>query len=168
MTSDRAAQTGANSLSGFLNGIDASRVTDPHLTALGHSYGSLTTSLALQQGTGVDDVVFYGSPGLGTSDVSDLGVPDGHVFVAEAKEDPVADLAYFGPDPNQMAGVTTLSTEAGTTPDGQQRGQTTGHSAYVSQNSMSQYNMGAVIAGLPQNTVQGSYFGLGDALNWGP
>lgn len=168
VTSDDAAQDGAGRLSGFLNGIDASRTEDPHLTALGHSYGSLTTSLALQQGTGVDDVVLYGSPGLGTDDVSDLGVPDGHVFVSEAKNDPVADLAYFGRDPNQLDGVTTLSAEAGTTPTGEERTQSTGHSEYVVDGSMSQYNMGTVITGHPGDAVTGGYYGAGDVINWWP
>ena len=61
------AQEGAKPLANFYDGIDvASNKNDPHVTALGHSYGSLTTSLALQEkGGGVDDAVFYGSPGLG-------------------------------------------------------------------------------------------------------
>ena len=81
---------------------------DPHLTALGHSYGSLTTGYALQHdGTGIDDAVLFGSPGAGTWERDDLHVPDGHLFVAEADDDPVADFggtAPFGRDPSHMVG----------------------------------------------------------------
>lgn len=166
-TNDTAKEA-APVLSGFLNGIDASRTSDPNLTTLAHSYGSTTTGYALQQGTGVDNAVFYGSPGLGTSDVSDLGVQEGHVFVQEANRDPVADFATFGPDPNQMGGVTGLSTDAGTTPDGVDRDGSSGHSEYNKNNSMSQYNQAVVVGGMPDRAVHDNGFGLGDVLNWWP
>lgn len=168
VTSRNAAEAGAPPLARFLNGIDASRAEDAHLTTLGHSYGSLTTGLALQEGTGVDDVVFYGSPGVGTSDVADLHVPEGHVYVAEAHQDPVADLAYFGHDPNQMDGVNALSADEGTAPDGTTRGGSEGHSEYVVEGTMSQYNMAAVLSGNAENTVEGDHFGLGDVIQWNP
>ena len=44
------AMRGGEDLAGFLKGINASRLQDPHLIALGHSYGSLTTGYALQHG----------------------------------------------------------------------------------------------------------------------
>ena len=160
-TSD-TAQDGGRALSGFLNGMDASRVIDPHLTALGHSYGSTTTGYGLQNGTGVDDAVFFGSPGLGTSNVSDLGVPDGHVFVAEADWDPVADLAAFGHDPNQMSGVTGISTHDGDSPDGIDRGGSNGHSEYLNDQTMAQYNMSVIIAESPELTVGDDGRGFGD------
>ncbi len=124
-----AAQRGAADLSVFLNGIDAARDTPVHLTALGHSYGSLTTGLALQRHTGVDDAVAFGSPGLDTSDVSDLKVRPGHTFVVEARKDAVADVARFGTDPNQLDGVTQLSASEPVI-DGVRRKESTGHSAY--------------------------------------
>ena len=55
-------------LASFVVGIDAARERAPHLTLLGHSYGSTTAGFALQVGTGVDDAVLFGSPGLGTSE----------------------------------------------------------------------------------------------------
>jgi len=88
--SDELAVAGARDLADFYRGVDASRASDPHLTALGHSYGSLTTGLALQEQTGVDDMVIFGSPGLGTSHVEDLDVPSDHVFRIEARRDVVA------------------------------------------------------------------------------
>lgn len=165
-TSDTAKE-GGHALAGFLNGVDASHDVDPHLTTLGHSYGSTTTGYALQDGTGADDAVFFGSPGLGTSDVGDLGVPAGHVFVAEADWDPVADLAAFGPDPNQMPGVTGISTHDGTGPDGVDRGGSSGHSEYLNDQTMAQYNMSVIIAGSPELTVQGSADGFGDGFRRG-
>ena len=85
-----------------------------------------------------------------------------------ARNGSVADLGYVGAHPNQMDGVTTLSTESGVTSDEQQLAQSIGRSAYVSQGSTSRYAIGAVIAGLPRNPVQGSYFGLGDNHHWSP
>lgn len=169
--SDTAATAGvakgtAPVLSRFLVGIDASRVSDPDLTTLAHSYGSTVAGYALQEGTGVDNAVFYGSPGLGTSDVDDLGVPPGHVYVEEADWDPVADLARFGDDPNQLPGATGLSTDGGTSPDGVERGDASGHSEYTKDQSMAQYNMAVVIGGMPDLAVRGSGFGLGDVNNW--
>ena len=101
------AKAAAPVLSNFLNGIDASRTSDPDLTTLAHSYGSTTTGLGLMygDGTGVDNAIFYGSPGLGTDDITDLGIQDGHVFVEEAKNDPVADLATFGSTPTSSTGL---------------------------------------------------------------
>ncbi|MGH3931233.1 MAG: alpha/beta hydrolase, partial [Pseudonocardiaceae bacterium] len=121
-----AAHRGADSLAGFLDGVDASRTDDPHLTALGHSHGSITTGLALQQTEGVDDVVFFGSPGIGTSQVSDLNVPEGNAYVIEADWDPVADVGRFGTDPNQLDGITNLSAREHTLDD-RQLTEVTGH-----------------------------------------
>jgi hypothetical protein len=62
-----------------------------HLTAIGHSYGSLTTGLALQLpgDHGVTDVVFYGSPGVGATTPGELQVGDGHVFTMQTPDDPI-------------------------------------------------------------------------------
>ena len=155
-----AGNIGGAALSEFYRGIAVSRPDDVHLTALGHSYGSTTTGLALQRrGTVVDDAVFFGSPGLATRDVRDLGVPPGHVFVAEAPGDLVADLGAYGTDPNRMAGVTNLSTAADNGRSG-----SSGHSGYLTPGSTSLHNIGAVVAGLPGNTVTGTDAGLGDSL----
>lgn len=162
------ARQAAPALGSFLNGIDAARVEDPHLSTTAHSYGSTAAGYALQLGTGVDDAVFYGSPGLGTSTVTDLKVPDGHVFVEEARDDAVADVGAFGADPNQLGGVTTLSAETGTSPDGVARSDSVGHSQYELSGSMAQYNQATVVAGLPQGAVPGTTFGAGDLLGWWP
>jgi hypothetical protein len=146
------ARTGGDDLASFYEGINASRPDDPHLTALGHSYGSLTTGYALQHdGTGIDDAVLFGSPGAGTWDRDDLHVPDGHLFVAEADDDPVADFggtAPFGRDPSHMPGVDFLSTHESDLPDGRRGEGSTGHSEYLQQDSTSQYNLAVTVGGL--------------------
>ncbi len=146
------ARTGGEDLATFYAGVNASREPDPHLTALGHSYGSLTTGYALQRdGTGVDDAVLFGSPGPGTWARDDLHVPDGHLFVAEAEDDPVADLggtAPFGVDPSHLEGVDFLSTHESDLPGGGRGKESTGHSEYLRAESTAQYNLAVTVVGL--------------------
>lgn len=163
VANDEAASRGAERLSAFLNGLDAARPEPAHLTALAHSYGSLTTGLALQRGTGVDDAVFFGSPGLGTSEVTDLGLRPGHAYVIEARNDPVADLAYFGIDPNQLGGITGLAAQERDV-DGVRLSESTGHSQYLVEGSTSQYAMAAVVAGLGDQAPRDDGKGFGDWL----
>ena len=66
--------------------------SDQHITAFGHSYGSLVTSLALQQGAPVSDVVLYGSPGTELTNVSQLGVQPGHAYYMIGVNDHVSDI----------------------------------------------------------------------------
>ncbi len=150
---DEAAQRGADRLVPFLEGVDAARAVPPHLTALGHSYGSLTTGLAVQRTRVVDDVAFYGSPGIGTRDADDLRVPDGHRWVLEAEGDLVADTGRFGADPSRLAGLTGLSTADAPHPDGRRLDGSRGHSAYTADGSTSQYNLSLVVAGLTDRVV---------------
>ncbi|GAB2699663.1 alpha/beta hydrolase [Nocardia thraciensis] len=157
----RAAE-GAKPLADFYSGLDvASTRNDPHITALGHSYGSLTTSLALQEKAGgVDDVVFYGSPGLGghvpavgasglgvvfdpagalitetglndtVRNAGDLGLRDRHVYEMTEKGDPVAYADRFGRSPGKLDWINHLDTEAITLSDGSTYTQGSGHAEY--------------------------------------
>ena len=53
--------------------VQASRYVVPHLTVIGHSYGSTTTGTALRDHvTGVDDAVLVGSPGANVEHASRL------------------------------------------------------------------------------------------------
>lgn len=174
------AQEAAVPLSNFYQGLEvANQNTDPHITALGHSYGSLATSLALQEkGGAVDDVVFYGSPGLGgdfqlnngpnpynlagfndaVESAEDLGVKPGHVYEMTEKNEWVGNFNSFGRSPNQMPWVTHLSTDEVTIGDTTYTG-AEGHSEYgrvdnsTGQLHRSGYNLAAVVAGLPQNAI---------------
>jgi len=159
-----AARAGGADLARFYEGVDASRRTDPHLTALGHSYGSLTTGYALQQAVGVDDAVLFGSPGIGTDHVDALHVPAGHTGVVEASWDPVADLGWFGDDPNRLDGVTGLSARAATLPDGTGSGGSVLHAQYLTPGSTSQYNIAATVAGLPDQRIPDPGIGVGDVV----
>jgi hypothetical protein len=171
-----AATNGAARLVPFLQGIGTARDRDAHLTLLGHSYGSTTAGVALRQDTGVDDAVFFGSPGLGTDDVGDLTLAagpssGGHLHYIEAKWDGIGDLGRFGTDPTQLAGIDHASALESTVVDpltGAVRhlDGATGHSAYLSDGSTSQYNLSVVVAGVPDQIVHGEGNGLGDAVRW--
>lgn len=126
-----------------------------HTTALGHSYGSLTTGKALQLGgTGVDDTVLFGSPGTGAEgNVDALGLRPGRTFVIETEDDWIANLAHLGDDPSSLAGVTMLSS-AREIIDGVERSASHGHSEYLTEGTTSQYNLAAVVAGVPGRAIR--------------
>lgn len=90
------AADGGQSFSEFMGGLVATNEhADPHMTAIGHSYGSRTVGAATQQEggiPGVDDIVFVGSPGVGVDSADDLGVGRDHVFVGAASNDIVTKL----------------------------------------------------------------------------
>ncbi|MDQ4103104.1 MAG: alpha/beta hydrolase family protein [Actinomycetota bacterium] len=163
---DDSARAGGADLAEFYRGIDASRATNPHLTALGHSYGSTTTGFALQERTGVDDAVFFGSPGIGTSHIEDIQVTEGHSYRIEARNDFVADTGHFGIDPTHVDGLTGLSAREETLADGRRLAESTGHSGYLTPDSTSHYNLSVVVAGLPNGRVEDSGRGLGDIGSW--
>jgi pimeloyl-ACP methyl ester carboxylesterase/uncharacterized protein YukE len=153
------ADDNAPALASFVNGVDSSHQGDPHLTVLGHSYGSTLASEALQRGTAADDAVFLGSPGLETDPLqffddvtpADLHLPEGHVYVEHAKNDIVADLGRYGATiPSNLPGFTDLSTNAESTPLGQ-RNESTWHSEYSFVNTTALYNQAVVVAGLGQD-----------------
>jgi hypothetical protein len=142
------AKAGAPKLESFLSDLDAASRNPGHTTALfGHSYGSLTSGIALKNGASsvVDNVVMYGSPGFGASSPAQLGLNDGNFFVMSASDDPIrpigtlAPIHGWGSDPNDvMAGgpryrFTHLQTDAGwATLGGEQIYKTaaSGHSEY--------------------------------------
>lgn len=98
---DARARAGAVLLARDLEGLRAARSQgSPHLTLIGHSYGSTTVSLALRDtAVRVDDAVFLGSPGLLAERASYLPVRGGHVWVGAASGDEISHLSRFGVDP---------------------------------------------------------------------
>ncbi|MGW0556828.1 alpha/beta hydrolase [Streptomyces sp. NPDC002926] len=94
--SDGDAKRGAPAYNSFMSGLLATNDNaDPHVTAIGHSYGSLTVGQATQQPGGIpgaDDIILVGSPGVGVDRAEDLGVGKQHVFVGAADNDPVTKL----------------------------------------------------------------------------
>jgi Alpha/beta hydrolase len=199
---DSLARAAAPHLNSFWQGL-AVTTENPHqeITAFGHSYGSLVTSLALQQGSPVKDVVLYGSPGLELNNVGDLHLaPGGHAFYEQAGHDPIVWMQkapqigemllpalavpplaplgvlglvdvlggsgvndqWFGNTPNQVAGITQLSTAPGIDPElGINRIGASVHADYPRADSngvlrMSGYNLAAVLSGVPGATKTGN------------
>ncbi|NUP18999.1 MAG: hypothetical protein HOZ81_23495 [Streptomyces sp.] len=90
------AEKGAPAYNSFMGGLAATNDhKDPHLVAIGHSYGSRLVGAATQEPGGVpgaDDIILLGSPGVGVDKAEDLGVGKDHVFVGAAENDPVSRL----------------------------------------------------------------------------
>ncbi len=168
----RPAAAGADRLASFLTGLDAARPGGPsatrgpaHVTAVGHSYGTLTVAQALPTARGVDDVVLLGSPG-----VTPAPQLPGHVWVAEARGDPVADAGWFGPDPNSSAAVRGLSTapqpaRTGASGAAIPAGRAShGHGEYLRPGTTSAEGVAAVVGGRPEDAVLDRTVGAGDRL----
>ncbi|MEP9381370.1 alpha/beta hydrolase [Nocardioides cheoyonin] len=93
VTREDLATSGGERLAATIDGLDAMRDHDVHLTVIGHSYGSTTTAHAMtDHHPEADDVVLVGSPGVGggTTDAGALGVGADHVWVGRNSADPVA------------------------------------------------------------------------------
>ena len=85
----RAADDGHGHLIAFTEGLAAANPR-PHLTVIGHSYGSLVTGMAAGAGLAVDDVVFVGSPGTSLARASDAVIESGgRVWAGLAHRDPI-------------------------------------------------------------------------------
>lgn len=159
-----SAKEAAPKLANFYDGFDfASQSGHPDLTAIGHSYGSLATGLALQQPGhhGVDNMVVYGSPGIEAASGAQLGLQPGHGYVMRTDNDPIGPIAEtgrFGPDPATNPNFHHLSTHEVTTPDGIHRSGSTGHSEYPRLGDNHQlrtagYNLAVITAGLSELAV---------------
>lgn len=90
------AERGAPAYDSFMSGISATNDNpDPHITAIGHSYGSRLVGAATQVPGGIpgaDDIILVGSPGTGVDRAEDLGVGKNHVWVGAAANDVVTHL----------------------------------------------------------------------------
>ena len=189
---DFQARDGSARLGGFLSGLAATATNSHHdVTALGHSYGSLVTSLALQHGGPAHNAVFYGSPGLELANYQDLHLlGGGRAYYETALLDPIQGVPcvsrhqepglgpvmamgnclgflpdvypewqLFGRTPDQVPGITQLSTLPGRDPLGlvDQRTGSLWHSEYPQDDGtgnhttlrMSGYNLAAVLSGVP-------------------
>ncbi|GAA1916278.1 alpha/beta hydrolase [Nocardioides hwasunensis] len=158
LTEGRAEEGGRN-LADAIDGLRASRADDPaHLTAIGHSYGSTTTSYAAHGDTiDVDDVVLIGSPGAGPADrASDFGVGEDHVYVGRDSRDFVATLGDegwigkfgigLGTDPSSEDFDATRF-EAEDVDRSWHRNTDEAHSSYLDSDSESLYNIGRIVDG---------------------
>ena len=141
------AREGARYLAADVNGIRASRGDDqPHLTVIGHSYGSVTTGMSASQvGLAAEDIVLLGSPGSTVPHASDLKVGEDHVWIGSASQDPVSHLGHFNVDP-------ALSSYGGTRFRAENEGffhanPIYDHVHYFDRQSESLYNMSQVVTG---------------------
>lgn len=170
---DARATGAAPVLSNYLESVDvtSNKGDAPHLTLVGHSYGSVVSGMALNDGANavVDDYVAYGSPGFYAMDEADLGMQQGHVFVMQTPDDPIqlldkgdlVGLGWRGGDPADGSFV-QLATGAVTTPDGVDREAAFGHSDYPRPVKVGEtevlrttgYNTAVVVAGLPELAVR--------------
>lgn len=106
------AQEGGKKLASFYEGLQETHQGDPHLMAAGHSYGSLVNGYALQNSSSspVDDFSVWGSPGVGTTDASDLHMLPDHMFSTTAGNDVIARSGYYGGTTGFDSDFTALST----------------------------------------------------------
>ncbi|BBU21647.1 hypothetical protein MYXE_14360 [Mycobacterium xenopi] len=167
MINDGQARAGAANLASYLQQVRANNA-NAHISLFGHSYGSLTSSLALQQLNAqglhpVNDAVFYGSPGLELTNPGQLGLANGHAYVMRSighdlipEVGPLAPLHGWGVDP--YSGIMPeLSAAAGTSPDGVARAGVLSHADYPRAVigpggepvlRMSGYNLAVIAAGI--------------------
>lgn len=170
---DDLAQAGAPKLTSLLSDLDSASRNPGQTTALfGHSYGSLTAGIALNDGAShyVDNAVLYGSPGFQADTPADLGMNDNNFFVMSTFDDPINPLGAFAPyhgwgsDPNNIISDDSLrfrfqhlETAAGDTPIPGYESKTgaSGHSDY-SRNAgerMTGYNLAAILLNRPDLAV---------------
>ncbi|WP_103511415.1 alpha/beta hydrolase [Streptomyces sp. SM13] len=143
------ANDGAPAYNRFLEGLDASRISDsdPHRTAIGHSYGTTLIGSAARQGElNVDDVILAGSPGVQVSKAEQLDVPEGHVWNQEADGDVVPDIGRFGHGGTDWDGAWIIPSDP-LFGANQMTTDTEGHSDYWKEGTESLWNQGMVVAG---------------------
>ena len=147
----QAREGGAN-LVADVNGYRAAAEAagnDPHVTVIGHSYGSTTVGYAGMNGLAADDIAFVGSPGVGASNVNQLSAGPGHVYVGATEHDPVVqgtssswfteDGSSIGPYDDRF-GARTFGTTDGTSALG-------AHSEYYTKGSESVQNLARIATG---------------------
>ncbi|MDX6741824.1 alpha/beta hydrolase [Actinocorallia sp. A-T 12471] len=104
---DKYAERGAPDLLSFLNGLEVDQ--DKHVTALGHSYGSVVIGEGANQGDlRADEIIAVGSPGMHVGQAKDLDVGEDHVWIQKAEGDPVPALGRFVHGSSAGVGIPTL------------------------------------------------------------
>jgi hypothetical protein len=157
------AAKGASALNQAVDGIRQAQsdagLQNGHVTAVGHSYGSVVIGEAAKNGgLHVNDIAVAGSPGMHVNHASDLHVGDRHVWVEAARGDPVPEAGrsfHGGPgEPlqpthyNRDGTYTTRIVPSDSQFGGNQmKTDTSGHSGYWHQGSQSLDNQAKVIAG---------------------
>ena len=163
-TSDAVA--GAKSLAQFQSGLQATHQAGvpAHTVVLGHSYGSLVVGeAAAHDGLHPNDIIVVGSPGVGVTHASQLGISPSHVWAGENVHDPVplappADPItavtnphsdYFGENPasQPFGGQVFNATDGSPSFSGPDNLSFSAHSSYWDPNSDSLKNMAHIVDG---------------------
>ena len=173
IASPNLAKEGSDRLAGFLTGMQASRehgAGDAHMSLVGHSYGSTTSGMAatkVKSGV-IDDLVLFGSPGMGTFDPSDLHVDEKHRWVSGVPEGDWVQgvgslvrrkIGFAGLGKNPMdddSTFTHLSDDAtgyegynhDAKPNRPWRFDTSNHSVYLEKGTETLQDIGRVVAGV--------------------
>ncbi|WP_027941836.1 alpha/beta hydrolase [Amycolatopsis taiwanensis] len=157
-----SAQHAAPDLNQFTEGLHVTHdpAVKPHLTLIGHSYGSTVLGEASKQygGLGVDDVVAIGSPGMDVNSAADLNVSQdpptpppwrGHVWAGRNTND----VIQWGTDTTHGPSTTDRSFGANVFDTGWGSGNVSwdgevgSHMSYWNQHSTSLRNLSAIISG---------------------
>jgi hypothetical protein len=100
-----SARDGGLRLAQDVNGLWVTHAgSTPHVTVLGHSYGSTTVADAFAaSGAHANDAILLGSPGTDLArHASDFHLDGGNVYVGAASSDPVSWLGESGSLPNTL------------------------------------------------------------------
>ncbi|MFJ9840975.1 alpha/beta hydrolase [Kitasatospora sp. NPDC101155] len=96
------ARSGVDAYRTFLEGQRVTHQGPPaHVTAQGHSFGSLLVGLAARKPAGLaaDDIILVGSPGTDAFHASELSVGAAHTYVGAAGWDYVSHAGWYTRDP---------------------------------------------------------------------
>lgn len=161
------AEAGAKRLVAEMEGLQTSRGDTPpdRVTAIGHSYGSVTTALALRETDAADAFVRQGSPGDGTGGFAArtaIRVSDDESYNLASKDDNVPKTGWHGGNPSLDSDVRQLSTQSEVSRDGEHLHATSEHTDYHTADapegdrkaSSSEYNTAAVIAGKQELIIE--------------
>lgn len=174
------AEAGGLLLADFVDGLRAADEGErSHLSVIGHSYGSTTSAHAAHDhGLAADSLTLLGSPGAGgdVSDVSDLGMPRGRVYVGAADHDFVTWLGRpgdlgMGEDPARAGfGATRFEVAHGEPFHVDTIGQgVANHTSYFDRetNPESLANLTAIVTGAEPTVVEGRQQGANAmAVEW--
>jgi hypothetical protein len=95
---EERSRQGAGPYINFVDGLTATHPGDPHLTAIGHSYGTTVLGEAAKSGDlHVDEIVTAGSPGMHVAHARDLHIDPRHVWAGSAANDPVSATSTVTP-----------------------------------------------------------------------
>ncbi|WP_083666243.1 alpha/beta hydrolase [Saccharomonospora sp. CUA-673] len=152
-TSGTYAEEAEPKLAKFQDGLLESRdenASERHNTLVGHSYGATTIGKTAQNHEmPVDDLVLVGSPGVDAPHVSDLQIPEGHVWATADENDPVAEAPVFDIDPTEREfGANVFGSSSDSEGKWYQGGYNLdSHSDYWDYNNPALEKMGKIIAG---------------------